>query len=51
MTTPRSDVQAIYSLSHVVLQLSSKPEAFGRTVIEALQLGVPVLGFAHGGVG
>jgi len=35
----------------VVLQLSSKPEAFGRTVIEALQLGVPVLGFAHGGVG
>ena len=34
-----------------VLQLSRKPEAFGRTVLEALSLCRPVLGYAHGGVG
>ncbi|MEZ5456589.1 MAG: glycosyltransferase [Lysobacteraceae bacterium] len=51
MTPPRHDVGDIYSISHLILQLSSKPEAFGRTVIEALQIGVPVLGFEHGGVG
>lgn len=51
MTPPRHDVGEIYSISHLILQLSSKPEAFGRTVIEALQIGVPVLGFEHGGVG
>src|SRR5690606_38409193 len=37
--------------SDLVLQLSRKPEAFGRTVIEALSAGRPVLGWAHGGVG
>jgi glycosyltransferase involved in cell wall biosynthesis len=37
--------------SALVLQLSTKPEAFGRTVLEALSLGRPVLGFEHGGVG
>ena len=51
MTPPRHDVCDIYSISHLILQLSAKPEAFGRTVIEALQIGVPVLGFEHGGVG
>ncbi|PAM43931.1 glycosyl transferase, partial [Acinetobacter baumannii] len=34
-----------------VLQLSDKPEAFGRTVVEALSVGRPVLGWDHGGVG
>ena len=34
-----------------MLQLSRKPEAFGRTVVEALSVGRPVLGWAHGGVG
>lgn len=33
------------------MQLSIQPEAFGRTVIEALALCRPVLGYAHGGVG
>jgi glycosyltransferase involved in cell wall biosynthesis len=33
------------------LQLSTQPEAFGRTAAEALALGRPVLGFDHGGVG
>jgi glycosyltransferase involved in cell wall biosynthesis len=47
----RADVAAVQAASAVVLQLSTKPEAFGRTVVEALHLGVPVLGFDHGGVG
>ena len=34
-----------------MLQLSRKPEAFGRTVVEALAVGRPVLGWDHGGVG
>ncbi len=51
ITPPRSDVRDVMSESAFVLQLSRKPEAFGRTVIEGLNLGVPVLGWAHGGVG
>ena len=34
-----------------MLSLSAKPESFGRTVLEALSLGRPVVGYAHGGVG
>ncbi len=51
MTPPRDDVRDILSVSALVLQLSAKPESFGRTVIEALSLCRPVLGYAHGGVG
>jgi len=51
ITAPRNDVRDIYSVSALVLQLSRKPEAFGRTVLEALALCRPVLGYAHGGVG
>ncbi len=40
-----------YAACDLVLQLSRKPEAFGRTVIEALAVGRPVVGWAHGGVG
>jgi glycosyltransferase involved in cell wall biosynthesis len=47
----RADVRDVYAASALVLQLSNKPEAFGRTVIEALALCRPVLGYAHGGVG
>ena len=50
--TPATDAIAqAYAASDVVLQLSRKPEAFGRTVLEALAVGRPVLGWAHGGVG
>jgi glycosyltransferase involved in cell wall biosynthesis len=48
---PRNDVRDVYAVSDLVLQLSNKPEAFGRTVIEALSLCRPVLGYAHGGAG
>jgi glycosyltransferase involved in cell wall biosynthesis len=50
-TPPRSDVRDVLALADVVLQLSNKPEAFGRTAAEALSLGRPVLGYAHGGIG
>lgn len=48
---PRSAVVPAYAGADLVLQLSDQPEAFGRTVVEALAVGVPVLGWAHGGVG
>jgi glycosyltransferase involved in cell wall biosynthesis len=51
LTGFRNDVREIMSVSAVVLSLSLQPEAFGRTVNEALALGVPVAGYAHGGVG
>ncbi len=50
-TDRRADVREIMAVSDVVLSLSSKPESFGRTVLEALSLGTPVIGFDHGGVG
>jgi glycosyltransferase involved in cell wall biosynthesis len=51
LTESREDVRDLYAMSALVLQLSNKPEAFGRTVVEALALCRPVLGYAHGGVG
>jgi glycosyltransferase involved in cell wall biosynthesis len=51
ISPPRSDVADAYALSDLVLQLSERPEAFGRTVLEALSVGRPVLGWDHGGVG
>ncbi|WP_101926345.1 MULTISPECIES: glycosyltransferase family 4 protein [Luteimonas] len=45
------DIAGAYAASDLVLQLSRKPEAFGRTVVEALSSGRRVLGWAHGGVG
>ncbi|MFP6763357.1 MAG: glycosyltransferase family 4 protein [Planctomycetaceae bacterium] len=51
MTGHRSDMKEVYAISDLVLSLSSKPESFGRTVLEALNLGTRVAGYAHGGVG
>jgi len=51
ITPPTAAIADAYAASDLVLQLSRKPEAFGRTVIEALASGRPVLGWAHGGVG
>lgn len=50
-TAPTSAIAQAYAACDLVLQLSRKPEAFGRTVVEALAVGRPVLGWAHGGVG
>ena len=47
----REDIREIVSVSSAVVSLSRYPEAFGRTVNEALSLGIPVAGYDHGGVG
>jgi glycosyltransferase involved in cell wall biosynthesis len=46
----RSDLREIMAISDVVVSLSTDPEAFGRVSLEALALGKPVAGYAHGGV-
>jgi glycosyltransferase involved in cell wall biosynthesis len=51
ITPPTAEIARAYAASDIVLQLSRKPEAFGRTVIESLAVGRPVVGWAHGGVG
>ncbi|MGY0612885.1 glycosyltransferase [Luteimonas sp. A501] len=51
ITPPTAAIAEAYAACDLVLQLSRKPEAFGRTVIEALSVGRPVLGWDHGGVG
>ncbi|WAC62896.1 glycosyltransferase family 4 protein [Pseudoxanthomonas sp. SL93] len=50
-TPPIAGIARAYAGCDMVLQLSRKPESFGRTVIEALSVGRPVVGWAHGGVG
>jgi glycosyltransferase involved in cell wall biosynthesis len=48
---PTDDIAAAYRDSDLVLQLSRQPESFGRTVLEALSVGRPVVGWDLGGVG
>jgi glycosyltransferase involved in cell wall biosynthesis len=45
----RTDLREIISVSNAVVSLVREPEAFGRTTIEALSLGVPVVGYDLGG--
>jgi glycosyltransferase involved in cell wall biosynthesis len=51
LTGQRDDLKNILAMSNLVLSLSSQPESFGRTTLEALRLGVPTAGYDHGGVG
>jgi len=51
ITESTQHIAQAYAASDLILQLSDKPEAFGRTVLEALSVGRPVLGWDHGGVG
>jgi glycosyltransferase involved in cell wall biosynthesis len=51
LEAPVEDMPGAYRDSDLVLQLSSKPESFGRTVVEALCSGRAVVGWDHGGVG
>ncbi len=48
---PRADMRETLAAADLVLQVSAKPESFGRIVVEALAVGTPVVGYAHGGVG
>lgn len=47
----RSDIREVMTVSDLVCALSQQPESFGRTVIEAMALGKPVVGYDCGGVG
>lgn len=51
MDAPIDDMAGAYRDADLVLQLSAKPESFGRTVVEALSSGRAVVGWDHGGVG
>lgn len=45
-----SDMPAAFILADIVLSTSSlEPEAFGRTTVEAMAMGRPVIATAHGG--
>jgi glycosyltransferase involved in cell wall biosynthesis len=47
----RADIREVMSVSNLVCALSQQPESFGRTVLEAMALGKPVVGYDCGGVG
>ena len=46
----RSDIREWLAFSDVVLSLSTQAETFGRTALEALSVGTPVIGWNRGGV-
>lgn len=50
-TGHRKDIREVLAVSDAVVSLSTKPESFGRSVLEAVRLGRPVVGYDHGGVG
>jgi len=43
------DLPSFMMLADLVISCSTKPEAFGRTILEAQAMGRPVLAFNHGG--
>ncbi len=50
-TGHRTDLRDVMAASDIVFSLAREPEAFGRVPVEALSLGVPTIGYDHGGVG
>jgi len=47
----QSQMPDLYALVDVVLNISVRPESFGRTVAESLAVGTPTVAYNHGGVG
>ncbi len=45
----RQDMAELYAMSTLVCNLSQRPEPFGRTVIEAMAMGTPVVAYNVGG--
>ncbi|MEM1436531.1 MAG: glycosyltransferase family 4 protein [Pseudomonadota bacterium] len=45
----RADMREVLSQCRVTYNLSTHPEPFGRTMIEALSLGIPVVAWNYGG--
>lgn len=50
-TGHRDDMPEVLSQCDLVLAIRKTPEAFGRTTLEPLRLGKPVIGWDEGGVG
>ena len=50
LTGYRHDIRDIVAASNIVLSLAQEPESFDRPVLEALYMGVPVVGYDYGGV-
>ncbi len=50
-TGHRSDMNYVLTQCDLILALRTTPEAFGRTTLEPLRLGRPVIGWDVGGVG
>lgn len=50
-TGHRGDIRDVLAMSDATVSLSNKPESFGRSTLEAIRLGKPVVGYNHGGVG
>lgn len=50
-TGARADLPLLMAHCALTIAPSTKPESFGRTVVESLAVGTPVLGYDHGGVG
>lgn len=46
---PCRDMPAAYLSADVVVSASTRPEAFGRVIVEAQAMGRPVVAFDHGG--
>ncbi len=44
-----NDMAAAYMLADIVVSASTRPEGFGRVIIEAQAMGRPVIATAHGG--
>ena len=47
----RDDIREIYYLSDLVMNLSTTPEPFGRTILEAAMMNKKIIGWDRGGVG
>ena len=47
----RNDLLDLFSVSDISYSLPETPEAFGRTTLEALSVGTPVIGYDRGGTG
>lgn len=47
----QSSMAELYAIADVVVSTSTRPESFGRTVLESLSIGTPVVAYNHGGVG
>lgn len=46
----QNNMANIYAMADLVVSTSKRPESFGRTVLEALAIGTPVVAYNHGGV-